>query len=263
MCFAFDALPPELPAELALPPIAGGAGAERLTLESADGTRFAAALAASPEPREPAVAILPDVRGLYPFYVALAERFAQAGHHAIAIDYFGRSAGIGERGEAFDWAPHIAQTKPELIRADLTAAIAALRERTGAERVAAVGFCFGGSQVFLAAADEHVPLAGVVGFYGRLTSARPNMPSPKEQASQTRLPLLGLFGGADEAIPQEDVDAFERALQAAGSPHELHVYPSAPHSFFDRAYEQHAEACADAWRRTLRFLDGLADQPSS
>ncbi|MGN6189747.1 MAG: dienelactone hydrolase family protein [Conexibacter sp.] len=257
MCFAFDALPPELPAELALPPIAGGAGAARLELTSADGTRFMAALAQSPEPREPAVVILPDVRGLYPFYVALAERFAQAGHHAIAIDYFGRTAGTGERGEAFDWAPHIAQTQPELIRADMAAAIDALREQTGAEQFAAVGFCFGGSQAFLAATGERLALAGVVGFYGRLTSARPNMPSPKQHASAARCPVLGLFGGADEAIPQEDVEAFARELQAAGVPYELEVYPDAPHSFFDRAYEQHAEACADAWRRTLAFLEKL------
>ncbi len=257
MCFDFDALPPDLPADLALPPIAGGAGAERLELTSADGARFAAALAQSPEPRAPAVAILPDVRGLYPFYVALAERFAQAGHHAIAIDYFGRSAGVGERGEDFDWAPHVAQTQPELIRADMAAAIDALRERTGVATFAAVGFCFGGSQAFLAATDAQLGLAGVVGFYGRLTSARSNMPSPKDAAPQTRCPVLGLFGGADASIPQEDVEAFERGLQAAGGAHEIEVYPGAPHSFFDRAYEQRAEACADAWRRMLAFLDGL------
>lgn len=258
MCFDFDALPPDLPADLALPPIAGGAGAERLELTSADGTRFMAAFAQAPEPHAPAVVVLPDVRGLYPFYVALAERFAQAGRHAIAIDYFGRSAGIGERGEEFDWMPHIAQTRPELIRADMAAAIATLRERTGADAFAAVGFCFGGSQAFMAAAAEQPDLAGVVGFYGRLTSARPNMPSPKDGAAQTRRPVLGLFGGADEAIPHEDVDAFEHGLREAGVAHELVVYPGAPHSFFDRAYEQHAEACADAWRRVLGFLDGLA-----
>jgi len=257
MCFDFDALPPELPADLALPPIAGGAGAERLELTSADGTRFMAALAQAPEPHAPAVAILPDVRGLYPFYVALAERFAEAGHPAVAIDYFGRTAGLGERGEDFDWTSHVAQTQPELIRADMAAAIDALRERAGATSFAAVGFCFGGSQAFLAAAAETPDLAGVVGFYGRLTSARPNMPSPKDHAAATRRPVLGLFGGADESIPQEDVDAYERGLQAAGVPHELVVYPGAPHSFFDRAYEQHAEACADAWRRVLGFLDGL------
>ena len=72
MCFAFDAHPPDLPADLALPTLAGGAAAELLELTSADGTRFSAALAESPEPRGRAVVILPDVRGLYPFYSELA-----------------------------------------------------------------------------------------------------------------------------------------------------------------------------------------------
>ena len=100
MCFEFDALPPELPDGRAV--IAGGAAAESLTVTAADGNQFAAALAESPEPTGPGVVILPDVRGLYRFYVELAERFAAAGHHAIAFDYFGRTAGAEERGEDFD-----------------------------------------------------------------------------------------------------------------------------------------------------------------
>ena len=96
MCFAFDAHPPDLPADLVRPSMAGGAGAEVLELTSADGTAFSAALAESADPTGgPGVLILPDVRGLYRFYLELAERFAQAGHHAIAIDYFGRTAGTG------------------------------------------------------------------------------------------------------------------------------------------------------------------------
>src|SRR6478752_2398932 len=106
MCFAFDARPPELPPDLALPTLAGGAAAEALELTSADGIRFSAALAEAPESDGgPGVVILPDVRGLYRFYVELAERFAQAGHHAIALDYFGRTAGLGPRGGDFDYTP--------------------------------------------------------------------------------------------------------------------------------------------------------------
>ena len=118
MCFAFDARPPELPADLALPPIAGGTSAEVLELSSADGTRFSAALAESPEARDPGVLIFPDVRGLYPFYMELAERFAHAGHHAIAFDYFGRAAGLGPRGEDFDYKPHVGQTRVDQVQAD-------------------------------------------------------------------------------------------------------------------------------------------------
>ena len=170
MCFAFDARPPDIPADLR--PIAGGAGAELLELESADGTRFSAALAESPEASGRAVVILPDVRGLYPFYSELAERFASAGHHAIAIDYFGRTAGLGPRDEEFDYWPHVAETRPATVQADIAAALAALRERTGEERASTVGFCFGGTQSFLAATNAELDFDGVVGFYGGLNPER-------------------------------------------------------------------------------------------
>ena len=70
----------------------------------------------------------------------------------------------------------------------------------------------------------------------------------------SRGPILGLFGGADQAIPVEQVEQFDTALTAAGVEHDFHVYAGAPHSFFDRRYEDYAEACEDAWRRTLGFL---------
>jgi carboxymethylenebutenolidase len=66
--------------------------------------------------------------------------------------------------------------------------------------------------------------------------------------------VLGLFGGADENIPQDQIDDYDSALAAAGVEHELVTYPGAPHSFFDRKFEQYAEACEDAWRRVLSFL---------
>jgi carboxymethylenebutenolidase len=253
MCFAFDARPPDLPADLA--PIAGSAGAELLELESADGTRFSAALAASPEPRGRAVVILPDVRGLYPFYSELAERFAAAGHHAIAIDYFGRTAGLGPRGEDFDYRPHVEETRPRTVQADAAAAIAALRERTGAGAVSTVGFCFGGTHSFLAATNDELGLSGVVGFYGGLSPERWGDHSPIHRAREMRGPVLGLYGGADKGIPPEQIDAFERGLGEAGLEYEIVTYAGAPHSFFDRRYEQHARACEDAWRRVLGFLE--------
>jgi carboxymethylenebutenolidase len=258
MCFDFDARPPELPADLAVAPLAGGAGAEILELSSGDGTRFSAAFAESPEGSEPGVVILPDVRGLYRFYVELAERFAEAGHHAVAIDYFGRTAGTGERGEDFEYMPHVQQTRVETVQLDIAAALAALRERTGARGAVTVGFCFGGSQSFAAATSAELDLVAAVGFYGRLVPAREGAPAPLEHAAQTRCPLLGLFGGADEAIPAEEVEAFDRALDEAGVEHEILTYPGAPHSFFDRKQAEHAQASEDAWRRVLAFLGALA-----
>jgi carboxymethylenebutenolidase len=255
MCFDFDALPPELPADLVLPAMAGGAAAELLELTSADGTRFSAALSEAPDGSEPGVVVLPDVRGLYRFYVELTERFAQAGHHAITIDYFGRTAGTGERGEDFEYMPHVTQTQVDQVQADTAAAIAALRERTGVTSVVTVGFCFGGGQSFMAATSEELDLDGAVGFYAGLVPRREGAPAPIEHAPEVRCPILGLFGGADGNITPDQIAAFEAGVDEAGVEHEIHIYPGAPHSFFDRSFTEHAEACEDAWRRVLGFLE--------
>jgi carboxymethylenebutenolidase len=254
MCFEFDARPPELPDGRAV--IAGGAAAESLTLTSGDGTQFAAALAESPEPSGPGVVILPDIRGLYRFYVELAERFAAAGHHAIAFDYFGRTAGAEERDEDFDYMPHVKQTSIENIAADLGAAREALADRTGATQFASVGFCFGGSHSFWAGTDPELGFDAVVGFYAGLDPSGGGFPRPDlvGRGDEIKLPLLGLFGGADDHITADDRTAFDSGLERAGVEHEIVVYPGAPHSFFDRKQEEFAEASTDAWTRVLDFL---------
>src|SRR5204863_9694796 len=120
-------------------------------------------------PGGPGIAILPDVRGLHPFYEELAERFAEAGVHATAIDYFGRTAGAEPRDDDFDWQPHREQTTPDGIAADTAAALAHLHgpEGGGAGTLFTVGFCFGGRNSFNQAARQE-GLAGAIGFYGSL-----------------------------------------------------------------------------------------------
>jgi carboxymethylenebutenolidase len=258
MCFDFDSRPPALPADL-IRPIAGGSGPELLALTSDDGTAFSAALVQAPEAREPGVVIIPDVRGLYPFYIELAERFAEAGHHAIAFDYYGRTAGLGPRDDEFDYGPHREQVKLDQALDDLAATTAELRRRTNAGPPATVGFCFGGSLSFVAGASPDLDLAGVVGLYGVLDPARFDGHGVLTQAADMERRVLGLFGGADRAIPEEQIDEFESQLSSAGVAHEIHVYPGAPHSFFDRKQEEFAAESEDAWRRILSFLDGLRE----
>ncbi len=254
MCFAFDARPPALPADLVRAPMAGGAGPELLDLDSADGARFSAALAESTAVDGAGVVILPDVRGLYGFYIELAERFAQAGHPAIALDYFGRTAGLGQRGEDFEYMPHVTKLKVDEVHLDIGAAAHALQARTGVNRVATVGFCLGGMESFLADTNDQLGLWRAVGFYAALDGSRFGIDGPLQRAAEIRGPILGLFGGADQAISAEQVQEFDGALTEAGVEHDIHVYPGAPHSFFDRRYEDYAQECEDAWRRTLAFL---------
>lgn len=203
--------------------------------------------------------VLPDVRGLFGYYEQLTTRFAAAGHHAIAFDYFGRTAGLSPRPNDFEFLPHIKETTPEQVRADAAACIAALRERADIDRVVTVGFCFGGSQSYLATTDPSLGLSGAIAFYGGLDPSRLGVfPPSAEQAGSMRGPILALFGGADPSIPAELREEFDRALTDSGVEHELVVYPGAPHSFFDRSHGEHRAECDDAWRRTLRFLDSLS-----
>ena len=252
MCYQTGARPP-------LPPIAGGAGVTTRDLEltSADGTRFGASSAVTDAPEAPGMVILPDVRGLHGFYKDLAARFAEAGIHAVAFDYFGRTAGVEERTDDFEFWPHVQQTKPDTIAADVGAAVELIRshEGGGAKAVFTVGFCFGGRNSFNQAGRGH-GLSGVIGFYGRPAPADENdANAPIDLASTYGCPVLGLFGGADQAISHDDVEAFGKALEAAGVDHEIQVYEGAPHSFFDRAFEQFKDECDDAWRRILSFVE--------
>jgi carboxymethylenebutenolidase len=252
MCFDFDSAPPELPGDF--PRVGGGAAAEILELESPDGTRFSAAFAGTTEVRGRGVVIYPDVRGLYPFYIELAERFAQAGHHALTIDYFGRTAGLGPRDEDFDYVTHVPQTRSSQIQLDTMTALDAVSERVGETRFISVGFCFGGGESFLATTNRDLGLEGAVGFYAGLDRSRWGLESPPDRAADMQGPLLGLFGGADQGITPEQIEDFSQRLDAAGVEHDFHIYPGAPHSFFDRKQEEYAEVSDDAWRRVLAFL---------
>jgi carboxymethylenebutenolidase len=246
MCFELDSEPP-------IPVISGAAVShDDVELESADGTRFGAFVATPDEPAAVGIVVLPDVRGLYRFYEELALRFAERGYAAVAIDYFGRTAGIAKRDNDWDYMAHVAQTTPEGVQADVHAAVEELRRR-GCATVFTVGFCFGGRNSWLAAASGH-GLAGAVGFYG-MPAERNDVPGPTQRAAEITAPILALQAGDDQGITAEHNAEFDAALTAAGVEHEVVTYEGAPHSFFDRKQEDFLDASEDAWGRTLAFVE--------
>ncbi len=244
------------------PPRTGEIGDTGLTvLTAADGTRFSAAWAvpADVAAATAGVVVLPDIRGLHPYYVALAERFAEAGVPTVAIDWFGRTAGTAEGGTRaadFDWQTHIPQTTTEGIDADLTAAVAELRRRTRPDLpVVTVGFCFGGSHSWRQSGGA-LDLAACAGFYGRPALVG-------DAAARASRPTLMLIAGADAATPVEDQLALADTMRGGGADVTTAVYDGAPHSFFDRAATEWDEACQDAWRRLLELVDRAGNGASS
>lgn len=251
MCFDLDSQPP-------IPPLAGAAvDGKRIELQAADGTRFVAFDAVAETPSGAGMVVLPDVRGLHHFYEEVALRFAERGIDATAIDYFGRTAKTNDRGEGFDFMAHVDRTSYETLILDVAAAVEHLRSR-GVRHVFAIGFCFAGRLAFLTATRPELGLAGAIGFYGPVSGAgRGGMPAPLElaQDGKFRAPVLGLFGGADQGIPETDILAFAQALTDAGDENEMVIYPGAPHSFFDRKATEFADASEDAWVKVLEFVE--------
>lgn len=250
MCFDTDARPP-------LPPIRGGAlDAGPITIVSRDGTEVAAFAARAEQPSGAGIVVIPDVRGLHPYYEELAVRFAEAGVHAIAIDLYSRTAGTGRRGEGFEYEPHVSQLQADRFNDDVAAALAHLRSPAGGapERTYTVGFCLGG-RVSLLQAAAGAGLSGVIGMYPWPVGAhRSGLPAPADEAPRFGCPVLAIYGGADAGIPAEARDAFDAALDAAGIEHRTVTYPDAPHSFFDRKAADYADASADAWVQMLDFM---------
>jgi carboxymethylenebutenolidase len=227
-------------------------------LTGASGVRFATHVAVPSECTAAAVLVLPDNRGLSPFYARLADQLAAQGHPAVAIDYFGRTAGLEPRdfSSMESVMPHLLALTRAGLDEDMYAGLAVAREY--ASTVVALGFCMGGRFAFLASAARF-GLSGAIGLYGALDSIN-GAPGVIEQASTLSAPILGLFGGADPGIPASSIARFDEALTDAGVTHEFVVYPGAPHSFFDLHQAEYAGASADAWARILAFL---ADKESA
>ena len=249
MCVDHDSRPP-------IAPIAGAAvDGSFVELTSTDGTRCAAYCAHASTASGAGMIVLPDVRGLAPFYEELALRFAEAGIDAVAIDYYGRTAGAERRGPDFDNGPHTARTTWAGLRADAIAGGEHLRSEHGVRSLFSVGFCMGGRISFLLATVPELGLAGAIGYYGWPVGPwRNDMPAPADVAASMRAAVLAIFGGADQGIAPDQVEAFRSALAASGVDHQVISAAGAPHSFFDRKQETFATASAEAWAATLAFV---------
>ena len=216
--------------------------------------------------RRGAVLIIHDIWGYTDFYKDLARRITQHGHAAAMVDFFGRQGELpesmrapertGTKPEAMAFAVQRAQQlSDERFLADIQSAVDDLLAR-GASKVAAWGFCMGGRLAYVAAARVS-GLAGVVAYYGHL-QAQPGRLSPLQLASEIKIPVLGIFGGADPGIPAEQIAAFKAALK---TDKEIVIYPDAPHGFLRYGQTEHRAAIGDALQRTFRFFSRVLTTP--
>jgi len=220
------------------------AAAGDMVMRSTDGSYFSAHFARPDVPSSTGVVILPDVCGLHDFYRDLAHRFAEAGHHAVAVDYFGRTAGTTARAGDFAFGDHVAQMELAEVDRDVAAALAWLG-RT-AKATFTVGFGMGGALSWRQSAANS-GLAGCVGVDGEPARARDAIPG-------MTAPILLLAAGQD-GTPVDEIEAFAADVRAAGAKADVHVYPEAPQGCFEPHFDADKEGRADAWARILDFVN--------
>jgi carboxymethylenebutenolidase len=218
------------------------------TIPGVNGGPDVRAYVAKPEGQGPfsAVIMIHEFFGLNESIVSKADLLAQDGYLVVAPDTF--------RGSTTAWIPRaiyqVITTKPESINADLDSVYAWLKSQPEADpaRVAVAGFCYGG-RASLVYSLHNPQLAATVIFYG----------SPETDPAVLKTlpgPVLGIFGGADQSISVEQVNAFDAALKEAGIPHEITIYEGQPHAFVhDAAGIRAGGAQGKAWAQMLAFLD--------
>jgi len=215
---------------------------EFTTIMARDGHEFQAWLAAAPGRPRGAVLVIQEVFGVNRHIRSVTDGFASAGYTAIAPCLFDRV----RRGIELGYTPadmqqgmgYVKQLVPEATQRDLAAALAVVRH---SGRTGGVGYCWGGTQSYLAACQ--LTLACAVVYYGRLTNYLDQKP---------RCPVMYHYGTEDRSIPPDDV---ERIRAAAKSDADFFVYAGAGHGFnCDQRESYHPEAAALARTRTLEFF---------
>jgi carboxymethylenebutenolidase len=159
--------------------------------------------------------------------------------------------------------PHVNQTTWTGVAADIRAGAEQLvqHDEGRVTSLFTVGFCFGGRDAFLSS-TLGLGLAGAIGFYGiPVGPGRGASPAPVDVVDEFANPILGLFGGADQAIPPESIATFDAALTKAGVEHRLLTFDGAPHSFFDRKAAEYADASTKSWEETLTFIRAHTANP--
>jgi len=168
---------------------------------------------------------------------------AKEGYIVLAVDLLGGTAEDQTEARALT-----ANFNQATGTANMLAAVEYLRER-GADKIASLGWCFGGRQsVELAISGE--PLDATVVYYGG------NMATSTEQLEPIEWPVLGIFGDQDQAIPVAMVRTFENSLNTLEIENEIYIYPGVGHAFANPSGDNYApDATADAWSKTLTFLN--------
>lgn len=206
----------------------------------------------------PTVLVVQEIFGVHDHIRDVCRRFAKLGYLAVAPDLYVRQGDVTTVADIQQIIATVVSKVPDAqVMGDLDATISWARAHDGdATRLGVTGFCWGGRITWLYAAHSPQVKAGVA-WYGRLVTGTDELHprNPIDVVEQLHAPVLGLYGGADQAIPVETVERMRAALVAAGKPSEIVLYPDTPHGFHaDYRPTYREEQARDGWTKCLDWF---------
>ena len=180
----------------------------------------------------PVVLVVQEIFGVHEHIKDVCRRFAHQGYYAIAPELYFRQGDVSKlsMNEIF---PVVAKVPDAQVMGDLDASLAHAKAtgKVDANKLAITGFCWGGRIVWLYAAHNPRVKAGAA-WYGMISKGfAEGVKNPLDIAPTLTVPVLGLYGGQDQGIPQTDVEKMREALKHGKSRSEIVVYPDAGHGF--------------------------------
>lgn len=229
-----------------------------VTIPAADGVALPAyrAMPTGPGPW-PVVLVVQEIFGIHAHIQDICRRLARLGYCAVAPALYFRQGDVSRISDIATIMDTVVSRVPDAqVLSDLDAALAwaAAHSHGDTGRAAITGFCWGGRIAWLYAAHRPT-LKTAAAWYGRLVGEHtPLTPQqPVDIGAGLRVPVLGLYGGADSGIPLDTVERMRAEIGASGS--EIVIYADAPHAFFaDYRASYRESAATDAWRRMLEWF---------
>ncbi|HEX2841052.1 dienelactone hydrolase family protein [Hyphomicrobium sp.] len=205
----------------------------------------------------PIILVVQEIFGVHEYIKDVCRRLAKAGYFAIAAEMFVRQGDVSKLKSIDEIRPIVAKVPDSQVMSDLDAAVAfAAKSGGNIDKLGITGFCWGGRITWLYAAHNPEVKAGVA-WYGRLTGDVSDLTPkhPVDIAADLKAPMLGLYGGADQGIPLDTVDAMRAACAKANKTCEIVVFEGAPHAFHaDYRPSYRAEPAKDGWARLLSWF---------
>lgn len=205
----------------------------------------------------PTILVVQEIFGVHEYIKDTCRRFAKQGFQAIAGDLYARQADMSKVTDMAGAQAAAAKVPDAQVMADLDATAAwAAKNGGNPNKLGITGFCWGGRITWLYAAHNPKVKAGVA-WYGRLVGQSTDLTPkhPIDLVKQLKAPVLGLYGGADQGIPNDTVDRMKAALEAEKKFAVFYVYPDTPHAFHaDYRPSYRKEQAEDGFGKAVAFF---------